>query len=176
MNALSGEPRGSLIVLFLSRRGAARSVMAAAIAARASNGRLRGEAAAVQPEPMPDPLALQLLRNHQHAVGDVPRPRHYSAFTSDPAAPPLDFVFTLSDTAAGEALPEWPGQPITAHWACPDPVLAASNVTRPAERALAYAEAYAVLDRRLRIFASLPFKQLSRIALQSEVETIGRIA
>ena len=168
-----GELQGPMTVLFLSRRGAARSVMAAAIVARVSHGRLRGEAAAVQPDPAADPLALQLLRNHQHALGDVPRPRHYSAFMSDPDAPPLDFVFTLSDTAAGEAPPEWPGQPITAHWACPDPVLAASQATRPAERALAYAEAYAVLDRRLRIFSSLPFMKLSRMALQSEVESIG---
>ena len=47
-------------------------------------------------------------------------PQHVREFSA-PDSPPLDFVFTLSDTAAGEAPPMWPGHPITAHWRCADP-------------------------------------------------------
>jgi protein-tyrosine-phosphatase len=162
-----------LKILFLSRRGAARSVMAAAITRRVSADRLRGVAAAVYPDPIPDPFALQLLRNHGYDISDVPLPQHYAAFTGGPEAGTLDFVFTLSDTAAGEAPPEWPGHPITAHWSCPDAVRAAADTPSIAERGIIYTEAYAVLERRLRIFAALPFPQLSRIALQKQVESIG---
>jgi protein-tyrosine-phosphatase len=161
-------------ILFLSQRGAARSVMAAAIAEVVSGSRLRGLAAAVRPDPQRDDLALQILRNHGHPLEAVPAPRHYADVTAGPDPVPLDFVFTLSDTAAGEVLPVWPGQPVTAHWSCPDPVRAAAAAANPAERALAYAAAYAVLDRRLRILAALPLGQLDRMRLQAAVTAIGR--
>lgn len=40
-----------------------------------------------------------------------------------PPNPTAFFVFTLCDAAAGEPMPEWPRQPVTAHWRSTDPVL-----------------------------------------------------
>ena len=65
-------------------------------------------------------------------------------------APKLDFVFTVCDDAAGEACPVWPGQPMTAHWGIPDPAAAKGS---PAEIALAFKDAYRMLDRRIALFS-----------------------
>jgi len=89
---------------------------------------------------------------------------------SAPDSPPLDFVFTLSDTAAGEAPPTWPGHPITAHWHCDDP----AQYDDPTEKRQALIRTRAELERRLRVFANLPVKSLDRMSLQTQVEALGR--
>lgn len=96
--------------------------------------------------------------------------QHFSEFVAEDARD-LDFVFTLSDTAAGEALPEWPGLPVTAHWSSPDPVLAEGPEW---ERKQALARVMAELERRLRIFTSLPFESLDRLSVKIHVEQIGQ--
>lgn len=163
-----------MTILFLSRRGSARAVMAAALAGRVGAGRLRGIAAAVQPVPERDPLTLDLLQRFGFATEEVPSPRHFGAVLADPDLGCLDFVFTLSDTAAGEAPPEWPGHPVTAHWGCHDPVLAAAAAPTPAQAGLAYLEAYGLLERRMTLFAALPLAKLNRMRLQAEANAIGR--
>lgn len=162
-----------LTILFLSRRGTARAVMAAAIAGRVGGGRLRALAAGVEAAEAVEPATLALLRRFDYDVDSIEPPRRLGELLRGPDAPALDFVFTLSDTAAGEAPPEWPGRPITAHWSCVDPVRAAGSAVSSASRGLAYLDAYAVLERRLRIFASLPLETLSRMALQAEVTAIA---
>ncbi len=81
-------------------------------------------------------------------------------------------MFTVCDQAAGEACPAWPGQPVTAHWGLPDP---AAEQGSDAQRMLAFREAFQALERRIRLFASLPFAGLDRMALTRRVEEIGRM-
>ena len=69
----------------------------------------------------------------------------------------FDFVFTVCDNAAEEACPVWPGQPMTAHWGIPDPAAATGT---PAEIALAFKDAYRLLNRRIEIFTALPMRSL----------------
>jgi protein-tyrosine-phosphatase len=156
-------------VLFLSQRNSARSVMAEAIVNRHGQGRFRGFSAGVRPGRAIEPSTLEVL-----AVAGYPteglRPRHYAEFAAQ-RAPDLNFVFTLSDTAAGEPMPQWPGQPVTAHWPCQDPVLVVGEAW---EQLRAYGEVLAALERRLRIFMSLPFTSLDRMSLQGKIEEIGR--
>ena len=96
--------------------------------------------------------------------------KHYREF-ADTGAQDLDFVFTLSDTAAGEPMPDWPGMPVTAHWSCPDPVLVNGEEW---ERKRAFGRVMTELERRLHVFANLPFESLDKMSLKKHVDDIGR--
>jgi arsenate reductase (thioredoxin) len=67
--------------------------------------------------------------------------------------------------------PFWPGQPMTAHWGMPDPAAVKGS---PEEIDRAFRDAFVVLDRRIGLFLSLPFAILQQLAIQKEIESIGR--
>lgn len=161
---MEGQP---FRLLFLSQRNSARSMMAEAIANSIGHGQLVAFSAGVRPASRIDPIALELL---QHVGIDAPAhpPQHVREFSA-PESPPLDFVFTLSDTAAGEAPPSWPGHPITAHWRCTDP----EQFEDPGERRQALMRTRAELERRLRVLTNLPVRSLDRLSLQTHVDALG---
>lgn len=156
-------------VLFLSRRNSARSLMAEAILNKLGGGRFHAMSAGVQPASSIDPYTRQLLQESGLDTSGM-RPRHYREFAAADAKN-LDFVFTLSDTAAGEPMPEWPGLPITAHWSFADPVLVEGQEW---EKRAAFRAALSGLERRIAIFVNLPFKSLDRMSLQKHVEEIAK--
>jgi len=158
-------------VLFLSRRNSARSIIAEAILNKIGRGRFAAVGAAVEPADRIDPYVIELLKENDFPVTQS-RPRHFREFAEKGSAD-LDFVFTLSDTAAGEALPEWPGLPVTAHWSSPDPILVTGS---DLERRQAFRQVLGELERRLSIFISLPFASLDRMSLKSKLDEIGRTA
>jgi len=156
-------------VLFLSQRNSARSIMAEAILNELGKGRFRAFSAGVRPASSLDAMAIELLQHAGLPTAEL-RVKHFHEFTGADS-PELDFVFTLSDTAAGEAPPEWPGQPVTGHWRCEDPEKFARE---DPERRLSLIRTRAGLERRLRIFINLPFAALDRMSLQQHVDGIGR--
>jgi protein-tyrosine-phosphatase len=79
-------------------------------------------------------------------------------------------VITVCDNAANQVCPAWPGQPITAHWRVFDPAAAEEN-----EKRIAFAKAFAILERRIVLFTSLPIASLERIALERRVRDIGNM-
>ena len=105
-----------------------------------------------------------------HVPKDGLRSKSWEEF-SLPDAPKLDFVFTVCDNAAREVCPVWPGEPITGHWAVPDP---AAVVGSEGEVQRAYREAFFMLDCRISLFLSLPFARLNRPALKQKLDDIGR--
>jgi arsenate reductase len=88
-----------------------------------------------------------------------------------PDAPKLDFVLTVCDNAAKEVCPVWPGQPMTAHWGVPDPATV-QGTGEQVEKA--FRDAFFMLDRRISLLLSLPLAALDRLAIQKEIERIGR--
>jgi protein-tyrosine-phosphatase len=156
-------------VLFLCTGNSARSVMAEAILNRLGAGRFRAFSAGSQPKGRINPHTIALLQSLNYDTSKL-RSKSWSEF-AEPGAPALDFVFTVCDNAAGESCPVWPGQPMTAHWGVPDPAEAAGS---PAEIALAFKDAYRMLNQRIGIFVALPMRSLDRLTLQRKLREIGR--
>src|SRR6185503_10839545 len=97
------------------------------------------------------PIALELLTQMKLPIEGL-RSKSWDEF-SQPGAPPLDFIITVCDNAAGEVCPIWPGHPMTAHWGIDDP----AAVEGPdAQKWLAFRRAFAVLESRIKAFTSLP--------------------
>lgn len=155
--------------LFLCTGNSARSIMAEAILSRAGAGRFEAFSAGSHPKGSVHPYALELLDKLGYPTAQL-RSKSWEEFAA-PGAPPLDFVFTVCDNAAGEMCPVWPGQPMTAHWGVPDPAAADGTET---EKRLAFSEAYRILNTRIGIFASLPVRALDRISLQRRLDDIGK--
>jgi arsenate reductase len=88
---------------------------------------------------------------------------------AQPGAPPLDFVITVCDNAAGETCPVWPGQPVTAHWGVADP----AHVAGDEARARAFREAQRILAWRIDLFTSLPLASLDSMAIGHQLREIG---
>src|SRR6516225_2328017 len=157
-------------VLFLCTANSARSIMAEAILNKIGASKFRAFSAGSHPRGQINPQALQLLQSLGYDTSGF-RSKSWSEF-ADPSAPLLDFVFTVCDNAAGEVCPVWPGQPMTAHWGVPDPAEADGT---PAQIALAFKDAYRMLNQRIGIFASLPLRSLDRLSLQRKLQEIGRM-
>jgi arsenate reductase (thioredoxin) len=156
-------------VLFLCTGNSARSIIAEAIMNRDGRGQFHAFSAGSQPKGEVHPFTLDLLRKLNFDVNRF-RSKSWHEFTGTDA-PPLDFVFTVCDNAAGEACPFWPGQPMTAHWGVPDPAAATGN---EAEVRLAFAETFRLLSNRISVFASLPLRSLDTLSLQRHLDSIGK--
>jgi protein-tyrosine-phosphatase len=157
-------------VLFLCTGNSARSIMAEAILNKLGAGKFRAFSAGSQPKGWVHPEAVRLLQSLGYDTS-VFRSKSWSEF-AEPGAPVMDFVFTVCDNAAGESCPLRPGQPMTAHWGIPDPAETKGN---PAEIALAFKDAYRMLNQRIGIFIALPIRSLDKLSLQNRVREIGRM-
>jgi len=158
-------------VLFLCTGNSARSILAESLLTALGTGRFHGFSAGSFPAGAVHPLALRLLKEQGFPTGGL-RSKSWSEFATR-HAPVMDFVFTVCDQAAGEICPVWPGHPITAHWGIPDPAAVADDGA--GGQMLAFRDAFITLERRIRPFLSLPIASLDRMALQRQVDAIGRL-
>jgi arsenate reductase (thioredoxin) len=156
-------------VLFLCTGNSARSIMAEAIMNRKGAANFTAYSAGSHPEGVVRPEAIHQIEKAGMSAANL-RSKSWDEFAA-PDAPPLHFVFTVCDKAASEACPYWPGQPMTAHWGVPDPAAVQGT---PAEIERAFAQALAVLDRRISLFLCLPLATLDTLALQREIDNIGK--
>jgi arsenate reductase len=158
-------------VLFLCTGNSARSIIAEAILNRGERGKFRAFSAGSHPKGAVNPQTIRLLKRLNYDTSAF-RSKSWTEF-AQPGAPQLDFVFTVCDDAAGETCPVWPGQPMTAHWGIPDPAAAQGT---DAEIAVAFNDAYRMLNQRIGIFVALPMQSLDTLTLQARLREIGRMA
>src|ERR1700704_2422490 len=157
-------------VLFLCTGNSARSILAEAILNKLGAGNFRAYSAGSQPKARVNPNTIELLRSLGYDISAY-RSKSWDEFARA-GEPKFDFVFTVCDNAAAEACPVWPGQPMTAHWGIADPAEATGT---PAEIALAFKDAYRLLNQRIGIFTSLPLRSLGQLTLQGRLREIGRM-
>jgi arsenate reductase len=156
-------------VLFLCTGNSARSILAEAYLNSAGRGRFKAYSAGSRPTGRVNPFALKLLAKNRIDTAGF-RSKSWDEF-AQPGAPKLDFVFTVCDSAAGEACPIWPGQPMTAHWGIQDP----AAVTGPDdEKRRAFLKAFTELTTRINLFLSLPIDKVDRLVLKKKLDEIGR--
>jgi arsenate reductase len=158
-------------VLFLCTGNSARSIIGEAILNKLGAGNFRAYSAGSQPKGRINPNTIQLLQGLDFDTSGY-RSKSWDEFAKA-GEPKFDFVFTVCDNAAAEACPVWPGQPMTAHWGIADPAEATGT---PAEIALAFKEAYRLLNQRIGVFTALPLRSLDRLSLQSKLRDIGDMA
>jgi protein-tyrosine-phosphatase len=156
-------------VLFLCTGNSARSILAEQLVNHWGRGKFRGFSAGSHPKGKVHPIALELL-GHMKLPTEGLRSKSWDEFAA-PGAPPLDFVVTVCDNAAGEMCPVWPGQPMSAHWGVEDPAAVDGPDT---EKWLAFRKTFKELENRIKIFTSLPIRSLDRIRLQERLDAIGQ--
>ena len=129
-------------VLFLCTGNSARSILAEAILNNEGGDRFRAFSAGSHPKGDVHPAALTLLRELGISTKGY-RSKSWNEFAAD-GAPPMHFVITVCDDAAGEVCPIWPGKPVKEHWGISDP--AAVEETLQPE---AFRETYDALHERI---------------------------
>lgn len=157
-------------VLFLCTGNTARSVLAEGILRRDGAGRFNAFSAGSHPKGLVNPFAIRTLAAYDYPTEGF-RSKNWDEFAV-PGAPKMDFVFTVCDSAAGEACPVWPGHPMTAHWGVEDPA-AIEGADIDKERA--FNAAFRFLRNRISAFIALPFASLDEMALQNRLRDIGRL-
>jgi len=155
-------------VLFLCTGNSARSILAESILNAEGNGRFKAYSAGSQPRGEVNPHAVKELEALGYPSTGF-RSKSWDEF-AEPGAPQMDCIFTVCDSAAGEACPVWIGHPMTAHWGIEDPAAVEGSEM---ERSRAFAQAARFLKNRIMAFISLPFASIDRLALESHLRQIG---
>jgi arsenate reductase (thioredoxin) len=156
-------------VLFLCTGNSARSILAESLLNTLGKGRFRGFSAGSFPKGKVHPLALDLLKR-MNLPSEGLHSKSWDEFAA-PDAPPLDFIFTVCDNAAGEVCPIWPGKPMTAHWGIRDPAAVDGS---DAEKAFAFRKALKELETRIKLFTELPIASLDQMTLLDKLRAIGQ--
>lgn len=158
-------------VLFICTGNSARSIFAEAILNQLGRGQFKAYSAGSFPAGRVNPYTLEVLQRWDMDTSSL-RSKSWDEFAA-PGAPQMDFVFTVCDQAAGEVCPVWPGQPVLAHWGAPDPAKAESSHEHILHE---FRNVGLLLRKRIELMLALPITKLEKLAIQHEVEQIGKVS
>ena len=146
------EPKPATSVLFVCADNAGVSIVAESILRSLAGSRFKPFSAGIAPAPAIGLSVLDFLRTRLLPT-DALRPKSLRTFQ----ASRLDFVITLCP-AAEQLLPEdWIGDPVVAHWGIEEKDLW---------------DAFWVLQRRIKIFTSLPHGSAPRHTIERRVQAM----
>ncbi len=157
-------------VLFLCTGNSARSIICESILRKDGAGRFNAFSAGSHPKGAINPFALKVLKSYGYPV-DGFRSKNWDEF-AEPGAPPMDFVFTVCDSAAGETCPTWPGQPMTAHWGIEDPAAVGGS---DIDKERAFVQAFKYMRNRISVFLALPLSAIDKLSLMRRLRDIGQL-
>jgi arsenate reductase len=156
-------------VLFLCTGNSARSIMAEVMLNHLGKGRFRAYSAGSHPSGKVNPYSVATMQGMGLPTNGL-RSKAWDEFAA-PGAPPIDFIFTVCDSAAGEPCPIWPGKPVTAHWGVADPAAVEGT---DAQKRTAFHDAATVLRRRIELFLALPLEKIDARSLRTKLHEIGK--
>lgn len=156
-------------VLFLCTGNSARSVLAECLLNDLGKNRFRAYSAGSYPAGKINPFTLEILEKSGYPTAGL-RSKSWDEFAA-PGAPPMDFVITVCDDAAGEVCPVWPGRPVSAHWGFRDPAAATGS---DAEKREVFSQVFHQIALRIRLFLELPVDKLDHIAIERAVKDLGK--
>lgn len=157
-------------VLFLCTGNSARSILGESILNAEGKGRFRAYSAGSNPKGDVNPHAIKELEALGYPSTGFSS-KSWDVF-AEPGARQMDFIFTVCDSAAGEACPVWIGHPMTAHWGVEDPAAVEGTEV---EIQKAFAQAAKYLKNRISAFLSLPHSSIDKLALEQHLRQIGKM-
>ncbi|MCB1938546.1 MAG: metalloregulator ArsR/SmtB family transcription factor [Rhodocyclaceae bacterium] len=161
---------GVFKVLVLCTGNSARSILAEALINAMGAGRVRAWSAGSQPAGRVNPLALAVLAEQGVDTAGLAS-KSWDVFAAADA-PRFDLVVTVCANAAGEVCPVWRGAPLATHWGLPDPAAVEGS---EALRRAAFVDTLQALRRRISLLLRLPLTGGDPVALQRQLDAIGRI-
>ena len=154
-------------VLILCTGNSARSVIGEFLLRQKGKGRFEAFSAGSHPTGKVNPLAIWVLKDRYDIDASGARSKSWDEFKDVN----FDFVITVCDNAAGETCPVWPGMPITAHWGIPDPAAVEGTEI---EKKAAFTQAFKAMDRRIKLFLSLPIASIDQMRIKEHLDAIGK--
>lgn len=109
-------------------------------------------------------FAVEEIRGTGYPVKQL-KSKGWEAFLQ-PKAPIMNFVITVCDDVAKQALPIWPGNPMKAHWGLDDPAAVEGSFEDKKE---AFKKAFQQLRHRIDLLTQLPLAHLHQASLDQSM-------
>ncbi len=158
-------------ILYICTHNRCRSILSEAITNHVSFAQaqvsIQAKSAGSQPAGEVHPLSIQYLQEAGVSTAGL---ASQSWDELEEFAP--DMVVTVCDSAAGESCPVWFGKSVKVHWGLTDPSKVEGS---DEEKAQAFRETIAEIQRRVTELLALTDKQLSQEELRSALNKLGAI-
>lgn len=154
-------------ILFLALGNSSRGLMAEALLSAKSRGRFKGYSAGLHPGVLINPFAAELIHALDYPLHEL-RAKRWNEFVL-PAAPRLDFVITLCDTAAEMDHTVWPGKPIVGNWTIADPGATMGSIDNKKEE---FKKTFDQIAIRIDQFLALADSRTDGRLLKSDIDGI----